>query len=188
MPYSLLRWVFTGIVLSMAGYLGYALIQHTQSHPPAPEMASPVFDAADAKIQDFVYRQTQEGRVQWEVEAQNAQVYEAEHHAVLERVQVRLLGVNGQKMVLEAEAGTLDTATSNFDLHNREKRITIELANGYTILTPHLHWTNGEQAIHTNHPVTIHGHGLTITGIGLIAELRTEQFTVLDDVRVEVVS
>ena len=172
----------------MTGYLGYVLTQHVKSNPSTSVATSPVFENADAGLEGFVYRQTEEGRIQWEVEAQNAQVYESEHHVVLERVQVRLLSENGQTMMLEADQGTLDTANSNFDLRNQEEWIAVELANGYTILTPSIHWEDSEQEIRTNDAVTIHGHGMTITGIGIIAELQMEKFRILDDVRVDVVS
>ena len=188
MPNTLFRWIFAGIVLSVTGYLGYVLTQHVKSNPSTSVATSPVFENADAGLEGFVYRQTEEGRIQWEVEAQNAQVYESEHHVVLERVQVRLLSENGQTMMLEADQGTLDTANSNFDLRNQEEWIAVELANGYTILTPSIHWEDGEQEIRTNDAVTIHGHGMTITGIGIIAELQMEKFRILDDVRVDVVS
>lgn len=188
MPNTLFRWIFAGIVLSVAGYLGYVLTQHVKSNPSASVATSPVFENADAGLQGFVYRQTEEGRIQWEVEAQNAQVYESDHHVVLERVHVRLLSENGQTMTLEADQGTLDTVNSNFDLRNREEWIAVEFANGYTILTPSIHWENDEREIRTNESVTIHGRGMTVTGRGIIAELHDETFRILDDVRVDVVS
>ncbi len=188
MPHSLIRWVSGAIILSMAGFLGYVLTQHVRSSQPPPVLTATVFENADAGIEGFVYRQTEEGKVQWEVEAQKARANESQHHVILESVHVRLFGKDGQAMELRAEEGTVDTASSDFDLRNRQKVIAIELANGYTILSPHIHWADKEQEIRTNTPVTIHGHGLIITGIGLIGKLTTETLTVLDDVRVHVAS
>ena len=91
-------------------------------------------------------------------------------------------------MMLEADQGTLDTINSNFDLRNREEWIAVEFANGYTILTPSIHWENDKREIRTNESVTIHGRGMTVTGRGIIAELHDETFRILDDVRVDVVS
>lgn len=178
------------MTLCLAGFLGYILVQHMQSNRPLPVVTEPAFETIDAGMEGFVYRQTDEGRVQWEVEAQRAESRESEQHVLLKRVQVRLFDRQGQEqeMQLEAEAGTINTASGDFDLRNQEDLIAIELSNGYTILTTHVHWVDAERTISTNKPVTIRGPGVTITGIGLIAELKTETLGVLDDVHVQITS
>ena len=190
MPHSWIRWIFRGITLSLTGFLGYVMMQQVQSSYPLPVITAPVFETTDAEIEGFIYRQSENGHVQWEVEAQKAENHETEQHLLLARVQVRLFNKNGQgpQMSLEAEEGIINTANGDFDLRNQEKLIAIELENGYTILTPHIHWADEEQIISTNKPVTIEGHGLIITGIGLIAELKTERLGVLDDVHVRISS
>ncbi len=172
----------------MVGFLGSVLTQHVQSNRPPSVLTAPVSENVDADIEGFVYRQTKEGEVQWEVKAQKARVDESQHRAILEGVHLRLLGKNGQKMELKAEEGTIDIDTSNIDLQNRHSLIEIALANGYTILSPHIHWEDEDYVIRTHKPVTIHGDGLTITGIGLLGTLTTETLTVLDDVRVRIAS
>ena len=174
----------------MAGFLGYILMQQVQSNDPLTVITAPVFETTDASIEGFIYRQTEEGQVQWEVEAQKAEVYESEQHLLLKQVQVRLFNRDSheQEMKLEAEEGTMNTTSGDFDLRNQEELIAVALANGYTIRTSHIHWAEKEQTISTNRPVTIDGRGLTITGIGLIAELKTEKFEVLDDVYVQIPS
>lgn len=188
MSRSWIRWILRGITLSLAGFLGYVLMQQVQSTQPLPVMTEPVFETTDAGIEGFVYRQTEEGRVQWEVEAQKAEIHESEQHVLLKQVHVRLFGNEGQDMQLEAEEGTINTANGDFDLRNQDELIAIELVNGYTILTPHVHWVDAEQTISTDRPVTIHGPGLIITGSGLNAELQTETLGVLDDVYVQITS
>lgn len=179
-----------GMALSLAVFLGYALMQQMQLNQPSPVVTEPVFETTDAGIEGFVYRQTDEGRVQWEVEAHKAESHESEQHVLLKQVQVRLFDKEGQEqaMQLAAEEGTINTANGDFDLRNQEALIAIELANGYTILTPHLHWVDADKTISTDRPVTIQGPGLIITGIGLIAELKTEKLGVLDDVHVQLTS
>ena len=188
MPRSWIRWILRGITLGLAGFLGYVLVQQTQLNHPPPVMTEPIVETAG--IEGFVYRQTDEGRVRWEVEAQKAESRESEQHVLLKQVQVRLFDRQGQEqeMQLEAEEGTMNTVNGDFDLRNQEDPIAIELANGYTILTPHVHWVDAEQTISTDRPVTIHGPGVIITGIGLVAELKTETLGVLDDVHVRITS
>ena len=190
MPRSWIQWILRGIILSLAGFLGYVLMQQMQLNQPSPVITEPVFETADAGIEGFVYRQTDEGRVLWEVEAQRAERHESEQRVLLKQVQVRLFDKEGQEQEMQfaAEEGMIDTANGDFDLRNQDELIAIELANGYTILTPHVHWVDFEQTISTDRPVTIHGPGLIITGIGLIAELKTEKLVVLDDVHVQIAS
>lgn len=180
-----IRWTLGGIILGLSAFLVYVVIGHMRTNAPPPPIASPVLEEADAGMEGFVYRQTKDGMVQWEVAAQRAEVFEARHEASLEEVQLRLFGQDGQEMMLEADQGVINTETNDFELSNREKLIAIELANGYTILTPHLHWIDAKQEIRTPNPVTIEGNGLTITGIGLVGYLESEEFTVLDHVRVQ---
>ena len=185
---SWIRWILRGMTLCLAGFLGYVLMQQMQANHSLPVMTEPVFETTDAGMEGFVYRQTDDGRVQWEVEAQKAESHESEQHVLLKRVQVRLFGRAGQNMELEADEGTINTASGDFELRNEDELIAIDLVNGYTILTPHVHWVDAEQTISTDRPVTIHGPGLIITGNGLVAELKTEKLGVLDDVHVHITS
>ena len=188
MPNGSLRWMLSGVVLSLAVFLGYAVMGHVRSIAPPPPVEFPVLQEADAEMEGFVYSQTKDGIVQWEVVAQKAEVFESKHEAALEKVELRLLGNDGEEMILQAEEGIINTQTNDFELRNREELITIELANGYTILTPHVYWIDSKQEIRTTDLVTIQGQGLQITGIGLVGYLESEEFTVLDQVRVESMS
>lgn len=172
----------------MAGVLGFALTQQMQSHRARPVLTAPVSEHADADIEGFVYHHTEDGDVRWKVEARRARVDESQHHAVLEGVRVRLFGERGRTMALKADDGSLDTATGNFDLHNRHDPMEMQFANGYTVRSPHMRWDDEARTMRTHEPVTIHGHGLTITGTGLLGTLTTDTLTVLDDVRVRIAS
>jgi len=180
-----MRWTLGGIILGLSVFLVFVLIRQVRTNAPSPPVASPILEEADAGMEGFVYRQTQNDMVQWEVAAQKAEVFDARHEVTLEDVQLRFLGHDGKEMMLYADEGMINTETNNFELRNREEPIAIEFANGYTILTPHIHWIDANQEIRTPHPVTIQGHGLTITGIGLVGYLESEEFTILDDVRVQ---
>ena len=188
MPNRFLRWILSFIILVSTGFLGYVMIGKIRSNSPPPSVTTDKFEQADAGMEGFVYRQTDEGFVQWEVEAKKAEIYEVEHHAVLKSVQVRMFSRKGEEMTLQADEGTINTQTNEFDLQNDQDPIVIELANGYTIFTSHIHWVEAKQEISTKTPVTIQGHGMTITGIGLVGHFDSEEFKVLENVRVQVAS
>ena len=141
---------------------------------------------ADAWITGFTYRQTQAGSAKWEVVAERAQVFEAQHVAYLEQLKVHMYGEENREMTVTADEGTIDTATNNFDLKNRNDLVSIELANGFTVLSNQFRWRESSRQIKSQDHVVIRGPGLTITGTGLEGNLDQENFKILKNVRAEI--
>lgn len=183
------RWVRRALLLLsviLASFLGYLLYTKSESNL-SPRSALPGnTEQSDARIQGFTFTQTKGDIVQWKVEAQQAHLYEDEKRAVLRNVQITLYGVQGRELMLTGEEGTLDTDTKNFMLANRDNPIVIETESGYVIRTNHLNWIDSRREIQTSDPVAIDGHGLQITGRGLLGKLDAEIFQVLEDVHVDV--
>jgi lipopolysaccharide export system protein LptC len=185
------RWLRRALLMLsviLAGFLGYLL--YTRSEPNInPRSIQPEnAEQADARIRGFTFTQTKGDIVQWRVEAQQAHLYEDEKRAVLSDVQITLYGVQGKELMLTGEGGTLDTETKNFMLANRDNPIVIQTESGYVIRTNHLNWIDKRREIQTSDPVAIDGHGLQITGRGLLGKLDSEIFQVLEDVHVDVAS
>lgn len=182
------RWIRRGLVglsLLLTSFLLYLLATRTESVPP-PSSASPApLERADAGLHRLTFTQSRAGTVQWEVQAQRGRVFEPENRAVLEDVQVTLYGARGREFRLEGDEGTINTANRDFVLAKHTGPIAIELDSGYTIYTNQLTWTDERREVSTKGPVTIAGHGLTMRGRGLIGKLDSEEFTVLEDVHLE---
>lgn len=184
------RWIRRGLLalsVVLAGFLGYLLVTRSNPSSSSRSVAAVGAESADAHIQDFTYTQTKGDIVQWKVQAEQARLFEKDSRAVLNNVQVTLYGAQGQELTLSGEEGTLDTQTKNFQLSNRATPIVVETQSGYTIHTNHLMWTDARHEIQTGDHVTINGHGLQVTGTGLLGKMDIEEFQVLDDVRVDVV-
>lgn len=189
MPFLWIHRGLMGIVLCLAGLLGYQV--YTQMGPRIPPVTLPSpssTESSGSAIQGFHYQKTQSGALQWEVQAQKAQVLESEHKAILEQVEVHLYEDGDRKMTIMAETGNIDTATNNFLLVNRGDPIEVKFSSGYTIFTPSLRWIDDRQEFRTADQVLIGGDGLTITGEGLEGLLNEEEFTILNNVRVHVSS
>jgi lipopolysaccharide export system protein LptC len=183
------RWVRRGLLtlsVVLAAFLGYLLYARSDSFPVARPVPADSAEQADARIEGFTFTQTKGDIVQWRVEAQEARLYEHDKRAVLRQVEITLYGVQGRELMLTGEQGTLDTENKNFTLANRSDPIVIETESGYVIRTNHLNWIDQRREIHTSDPVAIDGHGLQITGRGLLGKLDSEIFQVLDDVHVDV--
>lgn len=184
------RWLRRGLLalsVVLAAFLGYLLITRSNPGASSRSVAPVAAESADARIQDFTFTQTKGDLVQWKVEAQQARLYEKESRAVLSHVQITLYGAEGKELTLSGDEGTLDTQTKNFQLSNRSAPIVVETQSGYTIQTNHLVWTDARHEIHTGDHVTIEGHGLQVTGKGLLGKMDTEEFQILDDVHVDIV-
>ncbi len=170
----------------LACYLAYLLMANS-STTSAPTAAAPgMIDKADATISRFTFTQTKGDRVQWQVDAKQARLFEQDKRALLETVAVTLFGQQGKELTVEGDEGTLETDTKNFLLANRTEPLVVRTDSGYVIYTNHLAWTDETRQIRTSDPVRIVGHGLEVTGKGLLGHLDTEEFEVLEDVHVDV--
>ena len=181
------RWVQGGLLalsLILASFLLYILAIRSEPEPAAGSLSAEAPRRADARNEQFTFVQSRGGAVQWEVLAKRARVFEAEQRALLEDVQVTLFGEHGWELKAVGDDGEIDTGTKNFALTKREGDIALELQSGYTIYTNHITWTDERREVGTADPVRIVGHGLELTGRGLIGRLDQEEFTVLHDVRV----
>ncbi len=178
------RFLLLLTVVSSA-FLAYILLTRTETTSSSVATHRQALDLADAGMEEFVFRQTKDGAVQWEVKAKQASLYEERNQALLKTVQVALLGARGQEMTVHGEEGALNTLTKDFTLSNRSTDIAVALDGGYTVYTNHLQWTDKLQELTTAEPVRIEGNGLAITGRGLRGQLDRQEFEVLDNVHVD---
>ena len=139
---------------------------------------------ADAGLKEFAFLQSKDGRVDWKIQARQAQVFEGEAKAVLSDVQVTLTGAEGVSMTVAGDEGTINTTTKDFVIGKRFGDLALILKNGYTIYTPRLAWVNQEHRLWTDEPVRITGPRLEIIGRGMDAFLETREMRIRRNVRV----
>ena len=181
-------WVQRGL-LTLSGvlacFLVYLLVTNSASVPPPTTTGPGAFSQADATISHFSFTQTKGDQVQWQVEARQARLFEQDKKAELDGVEVTLFGAQGREMTVRGDEGNLDTATKDFVLMNRSEPLVIRTESGYTIYTNYVTWKDETREIRTQEPVRIVGHGLEVTGRGLMGHIDTEEFHVLEDVHVD---
>ena len=182
------RWARGGL-LALSALLAlsllYILVTRSESTPRAHRDGAEPLEAADAGIRNFRFVQSESGAMKWEVLARQARLFEGENRASLEDVRVSLFGARGWELRVAGDQGVIDTARKDFFLTKTTGLIAVELESGYTIYTNHLQWSEEQQVIRTGDPVTISGHGLHVTGQGLLGKIDQEEFQVLQDVHVE---
>jgi len=169
----------------LATFLCYLLYINADSAPLTQSVAPGSIEQADAKISDFTFTQSKGEAIQWHVQAREARVFERERRALLTGVDITFYGEQGKELTLSGEEGTLDIATKNLMLANRSEPMVVETQSGYTIYTNHVAWKDATKEIHTSDLVRIVGHGVTVTGRGLLGRMDAEEFQILEDVHVD---
>ena len=170
------RWVrgaLLALSVVLACFLVYLLVTNSTTVPTPTAAAPGSMDTADATISQFTFTQTKGDTVQWQVQAQEARLFERDRRAMLQVVAVTLFGQQGKELTVTGDEGTLNTETKNFVLANRSEPLVIHTESGYVIYTNHLAWTDQTREIRTQDPVRIVGHGLEVTGRGLLGHLDT---------------
>jgi LPS export ABC transporter protein LptC len=181
------RRTFLALSAFLAVFLGYLLFMNADSTPISQQAPTGSIERADAKISEFTFTQSKGDTVEWQVQAKQARLFEREKRALLNEVDITFYGQNGKEMTLSGEEGTLDIATKNLMLANQTKPLVVETRSGYTIYTNHLGWKDEAKEIHTDDPVRIVGHGLEVTGRGLLGRVAMEEFEILEDVHVDLI-
>ena len=179
------RRILLTLSVLLATFLGYLLFRNADSAPSSRPLAQGSIEQADAKIEEFIFTQSKGDVVQWQVQAKQARLFEHDKRVVLHDVAFTFYGTGGDEVTVHGEEGTLDTATKNFRLMNRQTPIVVETRSGYTIYTNHLVWTDQTREIRTEDPVWMVGHGLEVKGQGLLGRMESEEFEVLQDVHVD---
>lgn len=169
----------------LACLLIYLLITNSTSLPSPTATAPGTFSQADATISNFSFTQTKGEQIQWQVEARHARLFERDKQAVLAGVEVTLFGERGREMMVRGDEGILNTETKDFILANQSQPLVIKTDSGYTIFTNHVTWKDESREISTQDRVRIIGHGLEVTGRGLLGYMDKEEFQVLEDVHVD---
>jgi LPS export ABC transporter protein LptC len=169
-------------------FLGYLLFRNAGPSPDNGSISSGLIEEADAKLGEFTFTQSKGEAVEWQVRAKQARLFEEEKRAVLHQVVLTFYGGSGEEVTVQGEEGTLNTTTKDFVLANHDTPIVVQTKSGYTIYTNRLEWVESVREIRTTAPVRIVGHGLEIRGQGLMGRIPSEEFEILQDVHMDLVS
>lgn len=169
----------------LATFLSYLLYINADSSPRTQSAAPGTIEQADAKISDFTFTQSKGNTIQWHVQAKEARVFERERRALLSGVDITFYGEQGKELTVSGDEGTLDITTKNLLLANQTEPMVVETHSGYTIYTNHVAWKDATKELETHDLVRIVGHGVTVTGRGLLGKMESEEFQILEDVHVD---
>lgn len=138
---------------------------------------------SDVNIRQFSFVQTYQGERDWELKAEQAEVFEKEQKAHLRTVAVTLQTPEGFEVKLDGDEGTIDTFKKNFTLRKKNELMVIQLSNGYTIKTSGVKWLNDQREMITEGAAHISGPQVEIDGKELKVKVENQEVTVSGDVQ-----
>jgi LPS export ABC transporter protein LptC len=135
---------------------------------------------ADIRIENARYVETQDGRKEWELEADSAQYFKQRNLVVFDNVKVTFYSKDGINYIMQGKQGRLREDTKDMDI---EGDVVVTSDDGYELKTNSLKYSGALKQISTKDKVTFSGKNIKIEGKGFLADMATGRASVLADVR-----
>jgi LPS export ABC transporter protein LptC len=122
---------------------------------------------------------TKDGAVQWELDAESAELEANTGRMVLESPNVKFYLDDGQKVHLTARRGILFTDNNNINVQGNVRVVN----DRYTLVAETLDYDHAQRRLYTEKPVTIMGRAFDLSSAGLTYDLNTNQAQFDGDVK-----
>jgi LPS export ABC transporter protein LptC len=175
------------LVLGGVGALGVLLASQVRMKGSGTPVAPTVVEG-DVIVTGFRLATLSDGVTEWEVSAVRARLFESKHQAVLDRARGSVRMNDGSVAQFEGATAVLDTASRDFDLDGADGDTVLTLPNGYVIRTKRLHWNQSRGEMTSQDAVSVIGSRVSLHGVGLLVRPATQELTILNDARADVVS
>jgi LPS export ABC transporter protein LptC len=150
------------------------------------ETRGPIIQEADTRIDEFTLFQTNNGKVDLEIRAKRAEVFEEEEMALLRDVKVTINREDGMRVYLVGDSGSVNTSSKDFRIDKKELDTRINLGDDLTVITGSIRWINKDREVISDSPVEIRRAGIIIKGNQFVANLDTQEFEVSGDVETHI--
>jgi LPS export ABC transporter protein LptC len=114
---------------------------------------------------------TKDGKVQWELDAESAELEATSGRMVLESPQVKFNLDDGGNVYLSAHQGVLFTDNNNINVRGNVRVVN----DRYTLVAETLNYDHAQRRLSTDEPVTITGRSFDLSSAGLTYDLNTNQ-------------
>jgi LPS export ABC transporter protein LptC len=131
--------------------------------------------AADLTFEDVRYIRNSDNEVRWILEARIARLYQDRNTMNLEGIMIYFFPRGDEKVEIAADSGNYDINGGEITL---DGNVEVRSANGQTLTSPTLHFSQGKDLIWTDDSVLITGQGMEMKGDGLEYDLSQGKLTV----------
>ncbi len=176
-----IKWIAASILLISTIFAVFYMLGSTDISMPSlfPHESGPRLLMS---IDGFRLRQSENGRVSWQIEASSAELYENKE-ARLRDLSIHLNSEGGGDVRLISETGAIDTYTGNASLRGESGEVRVITSEGYLLTTNSLHWLAGEKIIRTHEPFKLLGNNIYLEGRGVSANVDIRKFVVEKNVK-----
>lgn len=141
---------------------------------------------SDVVLTGFHLTTSSNGRVQWEVRASRARFLQGGRQAVLDDIRGTSRPPDGTVVEFEGSSGTFDMTTRDAVIEGSDGGVVVRLPDGYQLRTDRLAWSDGTKEVSSDRAASLTGPRFSVSGTGLLARPRVQEFTFLRDVRAQV--
>ena len=135
----------------------------------------------NVSIEDFHLIEEKEGKKQWELNADKAEVLDSKGITRLRNIEMNFFQKNGDELFVSADKGIIQNSSNNIELIGN---IKVSNLDGYRLTTEKLNWTSDKKTIQTDDEIEINGKDLDITGKRMTVDVENEIFEIFGGVRV----
>ncbi|HOE17997.1 MAG TPA: LPS export ABC transporter periplasmic protein LptC [Syntrophorhabdaceae bacterium] len=170
------------VIYIAAGFIASSLLLAFYFFLKKPErIGSPILDEEKRAIlfKDVRYFGEREGVVDWEITAKTARKFLDRPEVQLELLEGRYKPKAGITVAFKGMKGTMDIDKQKGVIED----VDILYRNEYTLKSPSMSFDFKNNITSTKSPVNVKGKKLTLTGIGLVANMKDETVRVERDVR-----
>src|SRR5262245_18709323 len=182
---SRLRVALLAVVAAALAGIGFATWQNVRARQPRTiaDLGKDFLPDVGQHIQNFRRVKLKDGKMMWEVKAEDAQYYEGDQQIVVQRPEVTFfMAEEGRRARLVGTEGrlTLDgKELSNVVLRGD----VVLLIDDLEFRTEAAHYDQATDRIAAPGVVTIHGATLDVKGLGLEVDVTPKRVRLLGDVR-----
>lgn len=175
----ILPFIMASLIFSLLFFINSWIKKRNISNQ---ERGSTMVKEADTTIDNFSFFQTKDGKVEFEIKALRAELFEGEGKVLLKDPKITINRGDGMRVHLAGDNGSLDTVSKDFQINKGDKDIKVSLGDDLTVVTSSLRWINDKKEIVSDSPVEIKKGGMVIRGGRFVTNLDTQQFEVTGDV------
>lgn len=173
-------FVASSVTLLLLTFILYHVFNRVDSKPSSFGRMT----EADMAMNDLLFIQTREGKVEWKIRAETAELFEKQKELRISNISVELKNRDDFKIRFQAKSGKINTETYDFQIENGQENIEVNLEYDYKILTKEIEWDNEQHKIQSKAGVKIVTPEFIARGKHFSIDTTREELTLLQDVYV----
>jgi LPS export ABC transporter protein LptC len=173
------------ILIAIAFFTVILVIVSLVRNNPTPENSKPMEnlppEGVAMQLSNVHYEQIdQYGIKEWALDAQSAQVFDAEKKIALKSLEVIFFSGEDKGFTLVADHGELYTDSKDVTVSGNVVTTTDQ---GFQIESDSLQYNSNDRTISTTDKVTLRGNNMVMRGTGMIIDVEKETLSLLEEVK-----